>query len=561
MVFHKRMEYGSSGHNIPITASVPKGKRSSRKKNELNEMCAFDMLATLAGKLLTEGENSLLLSDTNATPVKETINPEVMKSDPLDQDSCNESETPLKEVTDSPNLNSRMELGVKTPPLVSSDSSTDMPSDRENFKIAWTEIVDRECEDNSSACTHPKAFGPHSKVSKKVLSPKYRKTASPRVHKGDKNYSVCEKKPTFRNSSLFYTRQRTQFKRKKEFGPGSIFTREVKREASAAKLQKPMHESKDKVKLCIKSFQIPELLIEIPETATVASLKKKILEGMRAMLGDGLHVGVTVHGKKVRDDTATLVQTGINHSKKIENLDFSIEPKFVPESNQTNNSGQNVVQEHSHVTDLGDLTEPLASLPPLTPPQENQVSYQEPIPNLVPNPVQSPSLNCHESGYDSALTPNSLDENMSSPEKNSKSKDSDAGTESNAMVVHKMEMEDAFAMVPARKTKRVEPIGQRRIRRPFSVAEVEALVHAVEKLGTGRWRDVKIRAFDNAKHRTYVDLKDKWKTLVHTASIAPQQRRGEPVPQDLLDRVLQAQAYWAHQQAKLQLKSETCLLT
>lgn len=152
-------------------------------------MCAFDMLATLAGKLLTEGENSLLLSDTNATPVKETVNPEVMKSDPLDQDSCNESETPLKELTDSPHLYSQMELGVKTPPLVSSDSSTEMPSDRENFKIAWTEIVDRECEDNSSACTHPKAFGPHSKVSKKVLSSKYRKTASPRVHKGDKNYS------------------------------------------------------------------------------------------------------------------------------------------------------------------------------------------------------------------------------------------------------------------------------------------------------------------------------------------------------------------------------------
>nr|2QHB_A Chain A, Telomere binding protein TBP1 [Nicotiana glutinosa]2QHB_B Chain B, Telomere binding protein TBP1 [Nicotiana glutinosa] len=85
----------------------------------------------------------------------------------------------------------------------------------------------------------------------------------------------------------------------------------------------------------------------------------------------------------------------------------------------------------------------------------------------------------------------------------------------------------------------------RRIRRPFSVAEVEALVEAVEHLGTGRWRDVKMRAFDNADHRTYVDLKDKWKTLVHTASIAPQQRRGEPVPQDLLDRVLAAHAYWS----------------
>lgn len=44
---------------------------------------------------------------------------------------------------------------------------------------------------------------------------------------------------------------------------------------------------------------------------------------------------------------------------------------------------------------------------------------------------------------------------------------------------------------------------------------------------------------------------DKWKTLVHTASIAPQQRRGAPVPQELLDRVLAAQAYWSEQQAKL----------
>lgn len=42
-------------------------------------------------------------------------------------------------------------------------------------------------------------------------------------------------------------------------------------------------------------------------------------------------------------------------------------------------------------------------------------------------------------------------------------------------------------MVPMhRKSKRSE-VAQRRIRRPFSVAEVEALVQAVEKLGTGRY--------------------------------------------------------------------------
>lgn len=45
-------------------------------------------------------------------------------------------------------------------------------------------------------------------------------------------------------------------------------------------------------------------------------------------------------------------------------------------------------------------------------------------------------------------------------------------------------------------------------------------------------------------------LQDKWKTLVHTARISPQQRRGEPVPQELLDRVLAAHAYWSQHQAK-----------
>ncbi|BAT84468.1 hypothetical protein VIGAN_04185900 [Vigna angularis var. angularis] len=113
---------------------------------------------------------------------------------------------------------------------------------------------------------------------------------------------------------------------------------------------------------------------------------------------------------------------------------------------------------------------------------------------------------------------------------------------------------EALAVVPFRRKSGNPDFAQRRIRRPFSVLEVEALVQAVEKLGTGRWRDVKQRAFDHAKHRTYVDLKDKWKTLVHTARISPQQRRGEPVPQELLDRVLAAHAYWSQQQCKHQLK-------
>lgn len=55
-------------------------------------------------------------------------------------------------------------------------------------------------------------------------------------------------------------------------------------------------------------------------------------------------------------------------------------------------------------------------------------------------------------------------------------------------------------------------------------------------------------------------VQDKWKTLVHTASIAPQQRRGEPVPQDLLDRVMSAHADWSQHQAKQQGKHQSATL-
>lgn len=63
-------------------------------------------------------------------------------------------------------------------------------------------------------------------------------------------------------------------------------------------------------------------------------------------------------------------------------------------------------------------------------------------------------------------------------------------SESKALVPICSTKQDALAVVPFRKSKRSES-AQRRIRRPFTVAEVEALVQAVEKLGTGRyiWRN------------------------------------------------------------------------
>lgn len=45
---------------------------------------------------------------------------------------------------------------------------------------------------------------------------------------------------------------------------------------------------------------------------------------------------------------------------------------------------------------------------------------------------------------------------------------------------------ETLAVVPVCRKSKHSGIAQRRVRRPFSVAEVEALVQAVEKLGTGR---------------------------------------------------------------------------
>lgn len=45
---------------------------------------------------------------------------------------------------------------------------------------------------------------------------------------------------------------------------------------------------------------------------------------------------------------------------------------------------------------------------------------------------------------------------------------------------------EILAVIPANPKPKRSELSQRRTRRPFSVGEVEALVEAVEKLGTGR---------------------------------------------------------------------------
>ncbi|XP_072997638.1 telomere-binding protein 1-like isoform X1 [Typha latifolia] len=697
MVLQKRLDYGSCGYQVPTTPHVPRsarGKRSARKKSEENQMCAFDLLATVAGKLLTEGENSLCAANVTGAPnftvTKDTVKQEQfdevkpLKTDVLHQDSCNESyvgsdilfqrqvnhivkensPTPIEavlspasafvdvvldkgsksscmksefghsfgtildkvasgrcspisakfaqckgdgaktppqarrqfsktemdgDVADVYSLVDPMDMDVKPPALVSSDSSAEEPMYRDRiprsssfpkYRGGMELPVDRDDDENSSGCTNPstsstKAFRPHcvgDRRVRKLLASKFRKVAPIKKHEGELSNNDVEMRSAFRNKKMFYTRQRTQrntFKRRKLFehrlispsdeeifGQGmhkSAAKGTIKVEAGdlhatslgasrvtfSPRCQKPLCDSEDyHVKLNIKSFKVPELFIEIPETATVGSLKRTVMEAVTAIIGGGLHVGVLLQGKKVKDDNKTLRQAGIAYGNKLDSLGFTLEPNFAEAPAQL------VVPEDSHFLDSGDVTEPLARIPPVEPPADHVAS------DVSRQPVLTSQANSPESDHDSVYSPT----DVSLLDKTS--------ANSQAIVPLPAMNPDALAVVPLRKSRQSE-IVQRRIRRPFSVAEVEALVQAVEKLGTGRWRDVKLRAFDNAKHRTYVDLKDKWKTLVHTASISPQQRRGEPVPQELLDRVLATQAYWSQQQAKLQAKppvAETCLL-
>ncbi|KHN32131.1 Telomere repeat-binding protein 5 [Glycine soja] len=283
------------------------------------------------------------------------------------------------------------------------------------------------------------------------------------------------------------------------------------------------------VNLRIKSFRVPELFIEVPETATIGSLKRTVMDAVTAVLGGELHIGVFLQGKKVKDDSKTLLQTGISHQNELDALGFTLEP----------NSSQSlpiVCAAHSPGP-KADITQPVIRYPSSPAVIHQRIQGNS---DMLPE-HQVTSLGSHfENDHDSAPSPVNA-----SVEK---------GMKDSKELVTVPEMDEELAMVPVHQKSKRSEIVQRRIRRPFSVDEVEALVQAVEKLGTGRWRDVKVCAFDNAKHRTYVDLKDKWKTLVHTARISPQQRRGEPVPQELLDRVLVAHAYWSHQQTKPQHK-------
>ncbi|XP_027342541.1 telomere repeat-binding protein 2-like [Abrus precatorius] len=691
MVVQKRLDYSFNGNEVPTKPRTPRsarGRATFQRRLEDNQMCAFDLLATIAGNLLQEKQNPSASSDRSSEkdrhgfvkeecqdankPSRAELSDEGssdrkcfsnLSSQAYDQ-NCSVKELPRCEidghsciasiVTSSScserfvaetlvdgksqngmeNFAGKVELGSFGCPensgcKLDSDVSKvkdelhkfeKVPIDNEtgmccfedplnekppalislggNAKLSGYDdgipcsslskgcdsvlVVSRDDDENFSGCVHPstkiKPLRPITCIGdrkiKKRLASKYCKVARESKHDTLSNDVLDGNlKPVYSSRKNYYKRQRSQmnipFKKRKLFNCSSVtnsngyfrsggtyyspendMNQGVSCSSSGmckgpgmSSLEAHQHSalrSRDShVKLRIKSFRVPELFIEIPETATIGFLKKTVMEAVTSVLGGGLRVGMIFHGKKVRDDTKTLLQTGISPDNQLDALGFTLEP----------NSSQNLPPAcatdslHAHSADLpqpliGYLSSPAVihqkSQGFLDMSGEHQVTS---LGNLV------------ESDHDSAPSPiNNLVEKKVTDSKE-------------LITIPEMRVE-ALAVLPVHQKSKRNEIAQRRIRRPFSVAEVEALVQAVEKLGTGRWRDVKLQAFDNAKHRTYVDLKDKWKTLVHTARISPQQRRGEPVPQELLDRVLTAHAYWSQQQTKQQLKQQpkTCLL-
>ncbi|PPR91655.1 hypothetical protein GOBAR_AA29022 [Gossypium barbadense] len=585
MVSQTRLEYGFIGYQVPV---FPRASRSARvrvpirKKSGNNEKHAFEIL---------EQEDEIQSSKCNLSD-KETYNEKTLSGYHQIRTVNKFSHAPdqfnLKPYSSlkgfdklanvsGRNANHSSELGISS--LISGEFSVGQFEDAgAELSIIQTvksetlqptgslDALEMDCKPPHYFCSGSKTslfkdwttLGPSRRsdtietVSRddngnymadqriKNLSSSRRWRVSPNLNGGASFRNDGKRRKIFHDGRTSYSRQRSKrispLKRRDFFnqcrfsGSDRGFQLDDRFNSAADKIVQPLEWhpqlqvhihilGPETVMLRIKSFKVPELLVEIPTTATVGSLKRSVMEAVTTVLGDGLHVGILLQGKKVRDDSKTLIQTGISRDGKHCNLGFMLEPRHAQIKLPRCLGEQGIT---SHATSF--TLDPRTSSISLDPPVAGCINGAQRDHHLVPS---LPNISA------STTLPNSQSR-VSVPAISG----------------------EALAVVPIHHRAGRREFVQRRIRRPFSVSEVEALVQAVEKLGTGRWRDVKLRAFDNAKHRTYVDLKDKWKTLVHTARISPQQRRGEPVPQELLDRVLAVHAYRSQQQAKQQqLKS------
>ncbi|KAK9279583.1 hypothetical protein L1049_013262 [Liquidambar formosana] len=487
-----------SGLASVITSSVCSGKVSHPENLGIGE--GKNEIGSLASKVDVGSFECMESSDHNLEDeTKRQINVETHKSGKVligtGADMCN-SDDPV--VWDGKPL-----------AQVSSDSSAKVPlcrdhSPRGSFPLCRDDVklVSRDDDENSSGCTHPstttKSFRSAPRIGdrriRKLLASKYWKFA-PKLKDEELSNTGGELKPIYRNRKTCYRRQRSQrnypFKRRKLFDRSSVSNSDggISSEgisysfkngidgdvfglgpkmhgatgtSSVAGQNKSFQSRDSHVKLRIKSFRVPELFIEIPETATVGSLKRTVMEAVTAILGGGLHVGVLLQGKKVRDDNKTLLQTGISHDNQLDALGFTLEPN----SSQT---PPPICPGDSPFLLPCDTPQPLTRYPPPPPPAVVHHGTSD----ALPDPPMTNLGNFVDSDHDSAPSPTdmSIDKSV---------------TDSKALVAVPAMSVEALAVVPMhRKSKRSE--AQRRIRRPFSVTEVEALVQAVEKLGTGRY--------------------------------------------------------------------------
>lgn len=577
-----------SGHDIPESSVGPTKDalgvvENSEGKGE-NEIDERNLGRWKRGHRVCENMEDDLMLDAHSLPASSGVSEEA----PLDVD-------------------------MKPPPLVSSGSSGHAhpcvgSKPDSYFSCPNTSIkVCTDDDDNSSGCTTPtrvikksfKNYYQRGANLRRAITSKFRKAVSSSSRKrkrsdidimANADNMVKSETPGCGGS---YTRQRTvrcsPSKRRRlaeeiviptsdghastasagldsngEDGEPPASAAKIRRAKSASVTSSPAsdagsskHSSKKSieshVKLTIKSFTVPELFIDMPESATVANLKRTVMEAAMNLLGDGLRVCVLLQGKKVSDESYTLDQLGIAHGGKLDSVGFMLEPNPMPTSQACAEDPLFVL---SRAVTQPSPRYPTGSASGQTTAAEGNKSVMKSRSNKI-NGTAGAEVAVQTAGRTQTETNQCA---KSEYEEINDLPHMQAGSNPGALIVHPIvgpETAQGLALVPLNHKSRGSEMGKRRIRRPFSVAEVEALVHAVEKLGTGRWRDVKLRAFEQAKHRTYVDLKDKWKTLVHTAKIAPHQRRGEPVPQDLLDRVIHAHNYWTDQQAKQQ--AEVCL--
>ncbi|XP_057756000.1 telomere repeat-binding protein 5-like [Arachis stenosperma] len=595
MVLQKRMNYSFDGYHVPVIPRASRsvrGRGSIRKKRDSSHIHAFEILASVAGNFLHANESSNPENTSFAkeadlfhgNDVKEKENDETVglfKGDLFTHGTCSKTTTTcvpsLQGEHDNQshlegqgqNVLEREDGGMKrrnsnekiihikgsyvgvTEPghrvfkdcTLENNVEKPLPECRNHLDSSHggstaRKLVNTDNDENFARCTQSNL---RNKISSPPLDTPKLKDASPIA--SDENNSRD-------NSELENLQRMYPFKKRKFFNQTSSSTSDRGSQCqgvfdfSDSKVNSTIHgtgieESSSiagqqlhpgskgcNVKLSIKSFKVPELFIDIPETATIGSLKRTVMEAVTTILGDELHVGILLQGKKIRDDNKTLIQTGICQDDKRHRLGFMLEPRHTRISSPSYN------EDPCYLT-----SSPQQKLSR----QSTSLMFQQGTYNVSQERSLIKIESCAEGDLKlaSSVADTSANNNMS---------------KCRALVAVPAINMQALAVVPLRRKSGNPDFGQRRIRRPFSVLEVEALVQAVEKLGTGRWRDVKQRAFDHAKHRTYVDLKDKWKTLVHTARISPQQRRGEPVPQELLDRVLAAHAYWSQQQCKHQLK-------